>query len=425
MQRHLPQEDTDMPEQIEAVVIGGGQAGLAISYYLTQQDRPHVVLEQAPQIAPAWRHGRWDSFTLVTPNWTVRLPGFPYQGSDPDGFMPRADVVRHLEQYAASFQAPVRCGVQVTAVDPARDGQGYRVATADGATYAAATVVVATGSFQFPKPAPFSSALPPEILQLHSSHYRNPSTLPPGAVLVVGSADSGCQIAEELHESGRRVYVCVGRAMRRPRRYRGKDSMFWAVTLGRLERTADQLPSPSAKFAANPQLSGKYGGHTINLHQFARNGVTLLGRLVGVEGHCITLAPDLQENLANADQASEDFKHGVDEFVRRTGMNVPAPEPDPVDEVRSDAGRHAPATLDLKTAGITTVIWATGYGFDYSWVHLPVCDAYGFPVQQRGVTRFPGLYFLGMNFLYNRKSGILLGVGEDAAHIAAAMAARA
>jgi putative flavoprotein involved in K+ transport len=414
-----------MPEQVEAVVIGGGQAGLAISYYLTQQGRSHVVLEQAPKIAPAWRHGRWDSFTLVTPNWTVRLPGFPYQGSDPDGFMPRADVVRHLEQYAASFQAPVRCGVQVTAVDPARDGQGYRVATADGATYAAATVVVATGSFQFPKPAPFSSALPPEILQLHSSHYRNPSTLPPGAVLVVGSADSGCQIAEELHESGRRVYLCVGRAMRRPRRYRGKDSMFWAVTLGRLEQTADQLPSPSARFAANPQLSGKYGGHTINLHQFARNGVTLLGRLVGVEGHCITLAPDLQENLANADQASEDFKHGVDEFVRRTGMHVPAPEPDPVDEVRSDAGRHAPATLDLKTAGVTTVIWATGYGFDYSWVHLPVCDDYGFPVQQRGVTRFPGLYFLGMNYLYNRKSGILLGVGEDAAHIAAAMAARA
>ena len=414
-----------MPEQIEVVVIGGGQAGLAISYYLTQQGRPHVVLEQAPQIAPAWRHGRWDSFTLVTPNWTVQLPGFPYQGSDPDGFMPRADVVRHLEQYAASFQAPVRCGVQVTAVDPARDGQGYRVSTADDATYAAATVVVATGSFQFPKPAPFRGALPPELLQLHSSHYRNPSTLPPGAVLVVGSADSGCQIAEELHESGRRVYLCVGRAMRRPRRYRGKDSMFWAVTLGRLEQTADQLPSPSARFAANPQLSGKYGGHTINPHQFARNGVTLLGRLVGVEGHCITLAPDLPENLANADQASEDFKHGVDEFVRKTGMNVPEPEPDPVDEVRSDAGRHAPAALDLKTAGITTVIWATGYGFDYSWVHLPVFDGYGFPVQQRGVTRFSGLYFLGMNYLYNRKSGILLGVGEDAAHIADAIAARA
>jgi putative flavoprotein involved in K+ transport len=244
-------------------------------------------------------------------------------------------------------------------------------------------------------------------------------------MLVVGSADSGCQIAEELYENGRHVYLCVGRAGRRPRRYRGKDFMFWVVTMGRVEQTADQLPSPSARFAANPQLSGKYGGHTLNLHQFARNGVTLLGRFRGVEGHRMALAPDLQENLANADQASEDFKHGVDEFVRRTGMNVPEPESDPVDAVRSDAGRHAPAALDLKAAGITTVIWATGYGFDYRWVHLPVCDDYGFPVQQRGVTRFPGLYFLGMNFLYNRKSGILLGVGEDAAHIAAAIAARA
>jgi putative flavoprotein involved in K+ transport len=177
-------------------------------------------------------------------------------------------VVRHLEQYAASFQAPVRCGVQVTAVDPARDGQGYRVSTADGATYAAATVVVATGSFHFPKPLPFRGALPPEVTQLHSSHYRNPSALPPGAVLVVGSADSGCQIAEELYESGRRVSLCVGRAVRRPRRYRGKDSLFWGITLGRVEQTADQLPSPSARFAANSQLSGKDGGHTLNLHQF-------------------------------------------------------------------------------------------------------------------------------------------------------------
>jgi len=333
-------------------------------------------------------------------------------------------VVRHLEQYAASFQAPVRCGVQVTAVDPARNEQGYGVATADGATYAAATVVVATGSFQFPKPSSFSSALPPEITQLHSSHYRNPSALPPGAVLVVGSADSGCQIAEELNESGRHVYLCVGRAGRRPRRYRGKDFMFWVVTLGRVEQTADQLPSPSARFAANAQLSGKYGGHALNLHQFARNGVVLLGCLVGVDGHHIALAPDLQENLANADMASENFRKEVDEFVRKTGMDVPAPEPDPVDEVRSDAGRHAPAALDLQAAGITTMIWATGYGFDYSWVHLPVFDDYGFPVQQRGVTRFPGLYFLGMHFLYNRKSGILLGVGEDAAHIAAVIAAR-
>jgi putative flavoprotein involved in K+ transport len=200
--------------------------------------------------------------------------------------------------------------------------------------------------------------------------------------------------------------------------------MFWVVTLGRVERPVDQLRSPSARFAANAQLSGKDSGHTLNLHQFAQNGVMLLGRLVNVDGHHIALAPDLQENLSNADMASENFRKEVDEFVRKTGMDVPEPEPDPVDEVRSDAGKHAPAALDLQAAGITTVIGATGYGFDYRWVHLPVFDDYGFPIQQRGVTRFPGLYCLGMHVLYKRKSGILPGVGEDAAHIAAAIATR-
>jgi len=414
-----------MPEQIEAVVIGAGQAGLAISYYLTLQHRPHVVLEQAARIAPAWRHGRWDSFTLVIPNWSVRLPGFPYQGDDPDGFMTRAEVVSHLERYAASFGAPVRCGLRVTAVDAAQDAQSYIVSATDGATYDADNVIVATGSFQFPKPSPFTGAFPSEIVQLHSSHYRNPSTLPPGAVLVVGSADSGCQIAEEILESGRQVYLCVGSAERRPRCYRGKDTLSWAVAMGLVEQTVDQLASPSARFTANPQLTGKNGGYTLNLHHFARNGMVLLGRLVGVDGCLIALAPDLRENLAKADKASEDFKNRVDEFVRRSGVDAPDPEPDPLDEIRSDAGTHIRREMDLKVAGVTTVIWATGYGFNYSWVHLPVFDGYGFPVQQRGVTNFPGLYFLGMNFLYNRKSGILLGVGEDAAHIGADVAARA
>ena len=189
--------------------------------------------------------------------------------------------------------------------------------------------------------------------------------------------------------------------------------------MGGIEQTVDQLPSAEARFAPNPQLTGKNGGYTLNLHQLARTGVVLLGRLTGVDGHLITLAADLQENLAKADQASEDFKKQIDEFVRRTGMNVLDPEPDAFDEVRSDAGEHAPDVLDLRRADIMTVVWATGYGFDFSFVHCPVFDNYGYPIQQRGVTRFSGFYFLGMNLLYNRKSGILFGVGEDAAHIAA------
>ena len=194
-----------MAEQVEAVVIGAGQAGLAISYYLTQQRRPHVVLEQAEHIVPAWREGRWDSFTLVIPNWSVQLPGFPYQGDEPDGFMTCAEIVDHLERYAESFRAPVRCGVRVKSVDPLREGQGYSVSTESGLSYITKNVVVATGSFQFPKPSPLRANLPPEIRQLHSSQYRNPGALAAGAVLVIGSADSGSQIAEDLRESGRQA----------------------------------------------------------------------------------------------------------------------------------------------------------------------------------------------------------------------------
>jgi putative flavoprotein involved in K+ transport len=410
-----------MVEQVEVTVIGGGQAGLAISYYLTQYARTHVVLEKDRQVGSAWRHGRWDSFTLLTPNWSVRLPGFPYRGDDPDGFMARAEVVSHLEQYAASFEAPVRFGATVTSVDPTPDG-GYVVTMADGDAYATANVVMATGSFQFPRPTKLADAFPPYIAQLHSSLYRNPDGLPPGAVLVVGSSNSGCQIVEELFASGRRVCLCVGRARRVPRRYCGKDSVFWAVTLGLADQTADQLPDPSARFAAQGQSTGKDGGHTLSLHHFARSGVVLLGRLTDVHGDSIVLAPDLRDNLAFADKASEDFKNSVDEFVRETGMDVPSNPPDPIDEVRSDAGEDAPETVDLRAAGITSVIWANGYGRDYSWVHLPVLDSFGYPIQRRGVTRFPGLYFLGMDWLHSRKSGILLGVGDDAAHIAADIA---
>jgi putative flavoprotein involved in K+ transport len=412
-----------MVEQVGVAVIGAGQAGLAISYYLTQQTRTHVVLEKDRQVGSAWRHGRWDSFTLVIPNWSVRLPGFPYCGDDPDGFMTRAEIESHLEQYASSFGAPVRFGVTVTGVDPAPGG-GYLVSTAGGDTYAAAIVVVATGSFQFPRPTRLAAAFPPNILQMHSSRYRNPNALPPGAVLVVGSADSGCQIAEELCESGRQVYLCVGRSSRRPRRYRDKDVVAWAVTLGVLDQTVDQLPDLGARFGANPHLTGKNGGYTLNLHHLARKGVVLLGHLVNVSNCIVSLAPDLSDNLALADKGSDDFKNNVDAFVRKTGMTVPAPQPDPIDEVRSNASETSPTTVDLRAAGITSVIWANGYGFDYSWVHLPVLDTWGYPTQQRGVTKSPGLYFLGMNMLHSPKSGILLGVGEDAAHVASEIASR-
>ena len=348
----------------------------------------------------------------------MRLPGFPYRGDDPDGFMHRNQIVRHFEQYAASFGAPIAYGKQVVAVDPGPKDKRYMVSTADGTSYLTANVVVATGSYQFPRPTSISDSLPSHIVQMHSSSYRNPNELPPGAVLVVGSADTGCQIAEELHESGRRVYLCVGRAGRVPRRYRGKDVVFWGEALGRSDQTVDQLALPSARYAANPQATGKNGGYTLNLHHFARNGMVLLGRLTGVSEGTIHLASDLGENLGLADKASDDFKREVDAFILKTGMDAPEPEPDPIDEARSDAGHDSPATLDPKSAGISTVIWANGYSYDYSFVHLPVRDDLGFPVQRRGVTRFPWALLPWMNLLYKRKSGILLGVGEDAEYIA-------
>lgn len=409
-------------QQIETLIIGAGQAGLSASYWLTTRCREHLLLEQAPYVASAWRDGRWDSFTLVTPNWTVQLPGFKYAGADPEGFMARAEVVDHFEKYATSFRPPMKFGRRVTALD--REGDGYRVSTADGTLYAAANVIVATGSFQFPRPLPLAQAMPDRMVQLHSSQYRRAASLPPGAVLIVGSGETGCQLTDELCASGRQVFLCASRSGRRPRRYRGKDFAFWSLNLGKLNQTVDELPDPGARFAANLHATGKDGGRTLNMHQFARDGVVLLGRLAAVEGETIALMPDLAESLAFADNGSDNFKREVDEFVRVTGMDVPEAVPDPVDVVRSDAAASSPATLDLKTTGITTVIWANGYGFDYGWVNLPVLDEWGYPIQRRGVTKFPGLYFLGMNFLHYRKSGILLGVGEDAAHIVEHIAGR-
>lgn len=402
-----------MTETIDTLIVGAGQAGLSLSYCLTQQQEPHILLEKASQLVDAWRNHRWDSFTLVTPNWQIRLPGCEYQGHDPDGYMPRDRVVSYLERYAASFQAPVRFGVTVTAVEPVK--AGFRVQTDQG-EYQAANVVIAAGLFQQPKIPASSANLPPDIIQMHSGEYRNPRQLPPGAVLVVGSGQSGCQIAEELYQSGRKVYLCVGgSAGRAPRRYRGKDITWWLVQTGFFSRTVDQLPSPKAKFGANPQVSGKAGGHTLNLHKFAREGVTLLGRFNEAQGNKVYLAPDLYEKLEKIDKFEVDLLKGIDEFIARNGYDAPK-ETLP----RERDGYETPilTELDVSTAGITSVIWAGGYKFDFSWVHLPVFDDDGFPIQQRGVTAFPGLYFLGLPWLHTLKSGLLLGVGEDAVYIA-------
>lgn len=282
-----------MTEYVDTIIVGGGQGGLSTSYYLKQQGREHIVLEQANQAAKAWCE-RWDSFTLNTPNWMTRLPGAEYQGNNPDGFMLRDKIIAYFEEYVERFELPVRCGIRVKSVESIQSG--YLVSSNE-AEFEAANVVIAVGLNQEPKIPIFSSNLSGEIQQLHSSHYRNPMDLPAGAVLVVGSAQSGCQIAEELYQNGRKVYLSVSSAGRAPRRFRGKDVAYWLSKIPFFSRTIEDLPSPKAKFAPNPHVTGNEGGHNLNLHQFARDGVILLGHINGIDGERVFLKTDLNENL--------------------------------------------------------------------------------------------------------------------------------
>lgn len=399
-----------MTKRVDTIIVGGGQAGLATSYHLQQQGREHLLFEQSDQVAKAWRE-RWDSFTLITPNWMVRLPGAEYREDHPDSFMVRDDVIDYFRKYVEGFDLPIEYGIEVTSVESTE--AGYLVRTNKG-EFEAANVVMATGAFQEPKIPPFSKELSSEIQQMHSSEYRNPEELPDGAVLVVGSAQSGCQIAEELYQSGRKVYLSVGRSGRLPRRYRGKDVTRWMDELGFGERTVDQLPSPKAKFAGSVHGTGKDGGHTINLHQFARDGVVLLGHIQSVYRDRVVLAPDLNESLANADKVEADIVKMIDGYIEKNDPDLPL---EVLPELRDGFEAEVILELDLTASGVTSVIWATGYAFDFSLVRLPAFDEDGYPVQKRGVTEYPGLYFIGLPFLHTNQSGLLAGVGADAAHV--------
>lgn len=397
---------------IETVIVGGGQAGLAVSYLLQQAGREHTVLEKAAQAGNAWRNDRWDSFTLVTPNWTFRLPGGEYAGDQPHGFMGRDEIVQTFEAYRERYRLPVEFGVQVESVGSLNGG--YQVVTSRGALVAK-NVVVASGLFQKPKIPAYAASLPQSVLQLPSGKYRNPVALPAGAVLVVGAGQSGCQIAEELYQSGRQVYLATGKAGRAPRRYRGRDIFEWLHLIGFLNRTPAQLPSPQARFGSNPQVSGKDGGHTLNLHQFARDGVHLFGRLQDARASKVYLAADLMENLAFSDKVEFDLLQMIDRYIAAHQVDAPA---ETVPALKDGYALPVQTELDLSAAGISTVIWALGYSIDFSLVSMPVCDDAGFPVSESGVTRFPGLYFAGLPWLPGQQSGILLGVAEQAKIVA-------
>lgn len=410
-----------MGERIDTAIIGGGQAGLAMSYLLTGQGRAHVVLERG-RLGERWRSERWDSLTLLGPNWLLEMPGIRYAGDDPDGFMAKDEVVRFLEGYAATFEPPLRCGVAVESLRRQPGTGRYLLQTGDG-IIDAANVVVATGPFQRPKVPLLAASLPGDVVQLTPSAYRNPAQLPPGAVLIVGSGSSGCQICEELCDSGRRVYLSVGRCRRSVRRYRGRDTRWWASRMGTFERTVESLPSPAARTRCGTQVTGVRGGHDLDYRRFALDGVVLLGHLRGVEDGRLRFADDLAETLADWDASLAEELRAIDSYIDRTGMDAPADDPPSGAAPAGWSYVAPPHELDLAARGITTVIWAIGYAYDFGWVQLPIVDASGEPIQERGVTAYPGLYFLGLRWQHKLKSSFIYGVGEDAAYLADRIAA--
>jgi len=406
----------------DTVIIGAGQAGLATSYWLTRHGHAHVLLERG-QVGESWRSQRWDSFCLVTPNWTIALPGATYAGPDPDGFMPRTDFIAHLEAWAAGFAAPVRTGVAVQRLSGA-PGR-FQLDTSAG-PIAARQVVVATSTYQSPRLPAVAAQAPAGIAQFTAASYRNPDQLPAGAVLVVGSGQTGCQIAEEVMESGRRTYLSVGRAGRLPRRYRGRDCLEWQRDMGYLERTPDMLESPAHRFRGDPHLSGRKGGHTLSLHRFRADGMTLLGGLTSIKGARATFARDLADKMQAADDFARSIMRLMDAHIARAGIDAPTPtEAELAGEPSGGWRVDEIETLDLDHAGITSIVWATGFRFDFSWIDFPIRDGFGYPVTQGCGTTIAGLYFMGLNWMRKRKSGIIYGVGEDAADCAARIVASA
>lgn len=401
--------------QTEVTVIGGSQSALAMSYWLRHHGIEHVILEQG-RLGENWRSQRWDSFTIVTPKSISQLPGFPHAGDDPNGFLSREEYIAYLEAYAAHINAPLHCGVQVQSLRHSANGSGYIVETQDRLVETP-NVVVATGILQAPRiPQHLSRRVPPNVLQLHTTQYRNPAQLPDGAVLVVGSGQSGCQIAEELYMGGRKVYLAVGRTGRVPRRYRGKDIYFWVGQ-------AKLLTSALDKFSNHAHVSGAGGGHDLNLYKFARDGVVLLGRIQDVDGTTLRIGPDLLDNLAYADAFELDYLDQVDAYVDATGFDAPlqpGDRPRPQDTFNGELLTE----VDLVTANIRSIVWATGYQYDFSWIDIPVFNDDGFPRQERGITDVPGLYFVGINWRTVPRSAFIGSVGSEAEVIANHIAAR-
>jgi putative flavoprotein involved in K+ transport len=398
---------TARPTDRPVLVVGAGHAGLSMSYCLTQRGIEHLVLER-DRVAQDWRDARWDSFCAVTPNWQCRLPGFPYRGDDPHGFMTRDEVVAHIEDYAASFGAPVMECVEVVALH--RDPEGGFVLDTSAGEFTAGQVVIATGGHHLPRIPRFAERLPSHIEQTSSADYVNADALPDGDVLVVGSGQSGCEIAEDLHLAARTVHLCVGGATRAARSYRGRDIVAWLDDLGHYDVPVDDDVRP----AGSGYVTGRDGGRDIDLRRFAREGMRLYGRLTGIEDAVLVFAGDLKRNLDAADAAAESIKDAIDEHIGDNGIDVASePRYSPVWEPGVQ-----PRELDIEAVGIRSVVWASGFVTDYGWVRAPIFDGNGEPCHERGVTDVAGLYLVGLPSLYTSGSGGFAGIERDAEYLA-------
>jgi putative flavoprotein involved in K+ transport len=404
-------------ERIKTLVVGGGQAGLAMSEHLIGHGEPHLILERH-RIAERWRSERWDSLVANGPAWHDRFPTREFTGAEPESFPSASDIVSYFVAHAEQIGAPIRCGVEVTALRRKSDGSGFRAETSAG-VIEAANVVAATGPFQRPI-VPDLVPADAGILQIHSNAYRNPGQLPPGAVLVIGAGSSGAQIADELLRAGRRVYLSVGPHNRPPRRYRGRDYCWWLGVLGLWDVVA---PDPSMEHVTIA-VSGAYGGHTVDFRRFAARGMQLVGRAEAFEDGVMHFAPDLADNIARGDADYLSVLDAADAYVARKGLDLPeepdARKLDPTPACVVDPVRQ----LHLAGAGITSIVWATGYALDFGWLRVDAFDEKGRPMHRRGVSEVPGLYFLGLSWLSRRASAFIWGVWQDAKYLAAHIAAR-
>jgi putative flavoprotein involved in K+ transport len=399
-----------------AIVVGGGQAGLSASYWLSQAGVDHIVFEKK-SVMHKWRDERWDSFCLVTPNWQCQLPGHPYDGLDPHGFMVKHEILAYLDRFARKTNAAVREGVEVLAVERERDL--FRVTTSEG-SFLADAVFLATSLYCDPYRPRCAERVPDSIAQIHSADYRNAAALPSGSVVVVGSGQSGAQIAEDLHLAGRNVHLVTGNAPRCARFYRGRDVVDWLWDIGQYEITVADEGMGRKRSETNHYLTGRDGGRDIDLRAFAREGMSLYGRLKDVANGRMMFEPNLEANLDGADRVYNGINALIDRHIAAKGIDAPpASVYEPVWTTRDE-----PEALDLVASGVGAIIWATGFTPDWSYVRLPIFDGSGYSVNRRGVTSAPGVYVLGLPWLWTWGSGRFLSVGRDAEYVVKQEAAR-